>query len=70
MESVHPTRKTPIMAIYATTLATVAIMFMITDLSAAGLIFLLAFALTHFTAYLARKRGRETEGNYRTPWFR
>jgi hypothetical protein len=25
--------------------------------------------LTHLTAYLARKRGREQEGNYRTPWF-
>jgi amino acid transporter len=73
MERTHPTRGTPIMAIYATTLATVAIMFMITDLAAAGaaagLIFLLAFALTHLTAYLARKRGREQEGNYRTPWF-
>jgi hypothetical protein len=34
MERTHPTRGTPIMAIHATTLATVAIMFMITDLAA------------------------------------
>ncbi|MDB4962802.1 MAG: amino acid permease-associated region [Myxococcales bacterium] len=61
LEQRHPTRGTPIMAIYATALATVAIMFMIPDLNSAGaaasLIFLLAFALTHVTAYLARKRG-------------
>ena len=76
MERTHPTRHTPIMAIYATALAVVAIVFMISDLAAAGaasgLIFLLAFALTHFTAYLARKRGGPralVEGSYRTPMF-
>jgi amino acid transporter len=74
MERVHPTRGTPIMAIYATTLATVAIVFMISDLAAAGaaagLIFLLAFALTHLMAYLARKRQtRPIEGAYQTRWF-
>ncbi len=75
MERKHPTRGTPLMAIYATTLAVVAIMFMISDLAAAGaaagLIFLLAFALTHLTAYLARKRvgPRPVDDSYQTPWF-
>ncbi len=76
VERVHPTRGTPVMAIYATALATVAIMFMIPDLTSAGaaasLIFLLAFALTHVTSYLARKRaggGKLLDGAYRTPWF-
>jgi len=76
LEQSHPTRGTPIMAIYATALATIAIMFMIPDLTSAGaaasLIFLLAFALTHVTAYLARKRagGRTVDpGAYQTPMF-
>ena len=75
MENKHPTRGTPIMAIYATTIAVVAIVFMISDLAAAGaasgLIFLLAFALTHVTAYLARKRrgAYVVEGAYQTPAF-
>jgi hypothetical protein len=71
MERKHPTRGTPIRAIYATTIAVVAIVFMISDLAAAGaasgLIFLFAFALTHFTAYLARKRHNTT--GYQTPAF-
>jgi nucleotide-binding universal stress UspA family protein len=61
------------MAIYATTLAVVAIMFMIPNLAGAGaaasLIFLAAFALTHMTTYLARKRSRPMVGIYRTPMF-
>lgn len=75
LEQTHPTRGTPIMAIYATALATVAIMFMIPDLKSAGaaasLIFLLAFALTHVTTYLARKRGgpKLMEGAYSSPHF-
>jgi amino acid transporter len=73
MKQTHPTRGTPIMAIYATTLAVVAIMFMIPNLAGAGaaasLIFLAAFALTHMTTYLARKRSRPMVGIYRTPMF-
>lgn len=75
LEQRHPTRGTPLMAIYATALATVAIMFMIPDLASAGaaasLIFLLAFALTHATTYLMRKRGgpKLLEGSYQSPWF-
>ena len=75
LEQRHARRGTPIMAIYATALATVAIMFMIPDLASAGaaasLIFLLAFALTHATTYLMRKRGgpRLLAGAYQSPWF-
>lgn len=75
LEQRHPRRGTPIMAIYATALATVAIMFMIPDLASAGaaasLIFLLAFALTHATTYLARKRSgpKLLAGAYQTPYF-
>lgn len=75
MEQRHPTRGTPVMAIYATALAVVAIIFMVPGLAsagaAAGLIFLLAFALTHVMAYLARRRSapKALEGTYRTPAF-
>jgi APA family basic amino acid/polyamine antiporter len=72
LERVHPTRGTPLMAIYATALAAVAIIFMIPDLTSAGaaasLIFLLAFGLTHVTAYLARTRSAKP-APYRTPGF-
>ncbi|MEM9489391.1 MAG: amino acid permease [Myxococcota bacterium] len=68
----HARRKTPVMAIYATALTLVAIVFMVPDINAAGaaasLIFLASFALAHFTAYLARSRGAD-HGGYRTPWF-
>ncbi len=71
----HATRNTPVMAIYATALAVIAIMFMIPDLAGAGaaasLIFLVAYALTHLTGYLARKRSgaKAVENTYRTPGF-
>jgi APA family basic amino acid/polyamine antiporter len=71
----HPARRTPIMAIYATALTVVAILFMVPDLAGAGaaasLIFLVAFTLSHVTAYLARKRGGPAlaEGAYATPAF-
>ncbi len=62
----HPTRATPTMAIYATTLALVAILFMIPDLAAAGaaasLIFLISFALAHGTSILARLRSVDRPG--------
>lgn len=74
LEQTHPTRGTPIMAIYATALATVAIMYMMPDLKSAGaaasLIFLIAFALTHLAGYLARKRsGPKVVAGYQTPRF-
>ena len=69
----HPTRGTPVMALYATLLAVTAISFMVPNLaaagSAAGLIFLVSFALAHWTAYLARRRGGAPEGAFRAPFF-
>lgn len=71
--SVHETRQTPIMAIYATALTLVAILFMVPDLGAAGaaasLIFLISFAMVHFTTYLARRRGETGRIRFRTPYF-
>lgn len=71
--SVHETRQTPIMAIYATALTLVAILFMVPDLGAAGaaasLIFLISFATVHFTTYLARRRGDPAQIRFRTPYF-
>lgn len=78
----HPTRGTPVIAIYASALALVAILLMV-DLSAAGaaasLIFLVCFALVHGTAILARRRSRArtsvvdysqpSEAPFQTPWF-
>ena len=69
----HEKRNTPVMAVYASALTLVAILFMVPDLAAAGaaasLIFLICFTLAHVTTYLARKRGRSPEGAYRTPAF-
>ena len=75
LERQHPTAGTPIMAIYASALTAVAILFMIPDLESAGaaasLIFLIAFALTHLAAYLARRReqGPIDAGIYRSAMF-
>jgi APA family basic amino acid/polyamine antiporter len=70
----HPRRKTPVMAIYASALTVVAILFMVPNVAsagaAAGLIFLVAFTLTHLTAYLARRRAPALlEGAFRSPAF-
>jgi APA family basic amino acid/polyamine antiporter len=66
-------RNTPVMAIYASTLTLVAIVFMVPDLAGAGaaasLIFLVSFALAHVTTYLARVRGDGAARGFRTPWF-
>jgi len=68
----HPTRGTPVMAIYGTALAMAFIMLMVPNVSAAGaaasLIFLISFALVHWTALLARRRSR-VEAPFRTPYF-
>lgn len=70
----HRVRKTPIMALYASALAMMAVLFAIPDLAAAGaaasLIFLVSFALAHMTSILARLRtkGEEQKG-FRTPLF-
>lgn len=69
----HRERKTPVMAIYATVIALIAILFMVPDLGSAGaaasLIFLVSFALAHGTAYLARVRMGESDRGFRTPLF-
>ncbi len=68
----HATRDTPIMAIYATALAMAFILLMVPNVSAAGaaasLIFLISFALVHWTNLLARRRTR-IKAPFRTPWF-
>ncbi len=73
LSRLHPQRGTPVMAVYATGLTLVAIVFMIPDLAAAGaaasLIFLISFALTHVNTYLARVRGGIGADAYHSPWF-
>ncbi|NNE19402.1 MAG: amino acid permease [Myxococcales bacterium] len=68
----HPTRGTPIMSIYATALAMAFLLLMVRDVSAAGaaasLIFLISFALVHWTSLLARQRTR-IKAPFQTPWF-
>ena len=68
----HKTRGTPVMAIAATALAAVAILFMLPDVASAGaaasLIFLFCFALVHGTNFLARSRSK-TKSPFPTPFF-
>ena len=68
----HQTRGTPVMAIYATALAMAFILLMVPSVSSAGaaasLIFLISFALVHWTNLLARQRSR-VKAPFRTPWF-
>ncbi len=53
---------TPVMAIFATSLALFVILLVLPDVAAAGaaasLIFLISFALAHWTAFLARRRAK------------
>lgn len=68
----HPSRGTPVMSIYATALAMAFILLMVPNVSAAGaaasLIFLISFALVHWTNLLARRRSR-VHAPFRTRWF-
>jgi len=68
----HQTRGTPVMAIYATALAMAFILLMVPSVSSAGaaasLIFLISFALVHWTNLLARRRS-QVKAPFRTPWF-
>ena len=68
----HPSRGTPVMAIYATALAMAFILLMVPNVTAAGaaasLIFLISFALVHWTSLLARQRTR-IKAPFQTPWF-
>lgn len=69
----HEVYRTPVLALFATLLAVAAILFIVPDLAAAGaatgLIFLVSFALAHWTAYLARQRGGPQTDAFRAPWF-
>lgn len=73
LAQLHSERKTPVMAIAATTLTLAAIIFMVPDVASAGaaasLIFLINFTLAHITTYLARIRGGTTNAPYKTPLF-
>lgn len=73
LAELHSGRRTPVMAIAASTLTLAAILFMVPDLASAGaaasLIFLISFTLAHLTTYLARKRGGTDKAPYKTPWF-
>jgi amino acid transporter/nucleotide-binding universal stress UspA family protein len=70
---IHQGRRTPMMAVFASFGAVVIVLFLISDVAAAGaaasLIFLVSFALANGTGILARRRGGEGEGTFRTPWF-
>ena len=61
LAGVHAERRTPGMAVYASTLAVLTIALMVPDLASAGaaasLIFLRSFASTHGMALLSRERG-------------
>ena len=72
LQQEHPTRGTPVMSIYATALAMAFLLLMVRDVAAAGaaasLIFLISFALVHWTNLLARQRTR-IRAPFQTPWF-
>ncbi|MGE0321864.1 MAG: amino acid permease [Polyangiaceae bacterium] len=69
----HAERQTPSTSVFATGGGVLLVLFVLPNLEAAGaaasLIFLLSFALTHLTAYLARKRAEPDAKIYRSPWF-
>lgn len=72
LSAIHPKNKTPVAALYATSLALATILFMVPDLASAGaaasLIFLLCFCLGHVICLLARLRTSEAP-EFRSPWF-
>ncbi len=70
---ISPQRGTPIWAITASAVVIAAIIFLFGDVAAAGaaasLIFLVSFAVTQWTAILARIRVGIKAFPFRTPWF-
>ena len=70
---IDPRTRTPILAIAVITLATGAILLAVPDVSTAGsaasLIFLVSFALTHWMSIVARLRAAPREGAFRAPGF-
>lgn len=72
MATMSAKRGTPAIAVYASMLALLGILLILPDVAAAGaaasLIFLVAFALAHWTSYLARRRASSL-GGFKTPFF-
>ncbi len=70
---VHETRNTPISAVLASGLPMLALILLLSDVAAAGaaasLIFLLTFALVHWTAILTRRRAGNHRPPFRLPFF-
>jgi amino acid transporter len=73
LERISESRKTPIHATVLTMLMVMIILFMIPDVAKAGaaasLIFMVSFALSHWTAILARLRTGSKNMPFLAPWF-
>jgi len=71
--TIHKARRTPTMAVLASFGGVVLVLFLMSDVAAAGaaasLIFLVSFALANGTGILARRRGDKGATTFRTPWF-
>ena len=72
LAEVHLQRDTPITAIWTSAITLIIILLIVPDVAAAGaaasLIFLISFALTHWTSILARRR-RGVPAPFHTPFF-
>ncbi len=70
---IHETRNTPVAGVLASGLPMLALIMLLSDVAAAGaaasLIFLLTFALVHWTAILARRRAGHRQPPFRLPLF-
>jgi len=70
---IHPKRGTPGAAVLATGASVIVVLAILGDVAAAGavasLIFLVSFALAHWTSILARTRGGGEGVAFRVPWF-
>lgn len=70
---IHEGRGTPVAAVLVSGAPMLVLVLLLTDVAAAGaaasLIFLLTFALVHWTAILARRRGGKRQPPFRLPWF-
>jgi nucleotide-binding universal stress UspA family protein len=68
-----PTRRIPVAAVWLSAGLTGGVLSLMPDVAAAGaassLIFLLTFALAHWTTWLARRRVGRPADAYATPWF-
>lgn len=73
MGNINERLRTPIRAIWLSTIPVVVILFIIPDLPTAGavssLIFLISFALAHLTCFLARRRGSALQAPFRVPFY-